>query len=71
MPVPGVRAERYGGWWIDGWIGKAGEYPDWSDGENEVDLAAGGGNDGTSFLGYRVGLNIYSNEIKGYLDPPI
>ena len=25
------------GGWIDGWIGKAGEYPDWSDGENEVD----------------------------------
>ena len=35
------RGARWG--WIDGWIGKAGEYPDWSDGENEVDLAVGGG----------------------------
>ena len=54
MPGPGVRAEEFGGGGIDGWTGKAGEYPDWSDGENEVDLAADGGNDGTSFLGSRV-----------------
>ena len=37
------------------------------------DLESSGarGKDGTDSLDVRVGLNIYSNEIKGYLDPPI
>ena len=34
-------------------------------------VAAARRNDGTDSLDVRVGLNIYSNEIKGYLDPPI
>ena len=34
-------------------------------------MAAAGRNDGTDSLDVRVGLNIYNNEIKGYLDPLI
>ena len=34
-------------------------------------VAAARRNDGTDSLDVRVGLNIYSNEIKAYLDPLI